>query len=85
MVLLKWIQIIGLLRWSKKACENLGLKPYTTTSGGGSDTNVLNANDITAINLGIGEKPPHTLEEHLHIKDLENAARLALDIIKVFG
>lgn len=69
----------------KKACENLGLKPYTTTSGGGSDTNILNANEITAVNLGIGEKNPHTLEEHLHIKDLEDAARLALEIIKVFG
>lgn len=67
----------------KKACENLGLEAYTTTSGGGSDTNVLNANGITAINLGIGEKNPHTLEEHLHIKDLESSAKLALEIIKV--
>lgn len=67
----------------KQACENIGLEPYTTTSGGGSDTNILNANGVTAINLGIGEKKPHTLEEHLHIKDLENAARLALEIIKV--
>lgn len=67
----------------KLACENIGLEPYTAASGGGSDTNIFNANGITAINLGIGEKKPHTLEEHLHIKDLENAARLALEIIKV--
>lgn len=69
----------------KKACENLGLKAYTEKSGGGSDTNILNANGITAVNLGIGEKKPHTVEEHIHIKDLENAARLALEIIKVYG
>src|SRR5699024_8837225 len=67
----------------KKACENIGLEPYTTTSGGGSDTNILNANGIIAINLGIGEKNPHTLEEHLHIEDLESSAKLALEIIKV--
>ncbi len=69
----------------KKACENIGLKAYTEKSGGGSDTNILNANGITAINLGIGEKKPHTIEEHIHIKDLENAARLALEIIKVYS
>ncbi len=69
----------------KKVCENLGLKPYTTKSGGGSDTNILNANGITAVNLGIGEKNPHTVEEHLHIKDLENSAKLALEIIKTYA
>jgi len=69
----------------KKACENIGLKAYTEKSGGGSDTNILNANGITAINLGIGEKKPHTIEEHIHIKDLENAARLALEVIKVYS
>lgn len=67
----------------KEACKNIGLKPHTTASGGGSDTNILNANGIEAVNLGIGEKKPHTLEEHLYIKDLENAARLALEIIKI--
>ena len=67
----------------KLACKNLGFDSKTTTSGGGSDTNIFNANGIDAINLGIGERMPHTLEEHLHIKDLENAARLALEIIKV--
>lgn len=67
----------------KEACANIGLEPRTSASGGGSDTNILNANGIEAVNLGIGERQPHTLEEHLHIKDLENAARLALELIKV--
>lgn len=67
----------------KEACRNIGLEPYTTSSGGGSDTNILNANGIVAVNLGIGERKPHTVEEHIHIKDLENAARLVLEIIKV--
>lgn len=69
----------------KEACENINLKPFTAASGGGSDTNILNGKGITAVNLGIGEKKPHTLEEHIHIKDLENAGRLALEIIKVYA
>lgn len=69
----------------KKACENLGLEAYTDTTGGGSDTNILNANGIEAINLGIGDKKPHTVEEYIRIKDLEDAARLALEIVKVYS
>lgn len=64
-----------------KACENANLKPYTKASGGGSDTNIYNANGITAINFGIGERKPHTLEEHLYIKDLVAAAQLVLELI----
>ncbi|QEK13322.1 M20/M25/M40 family metallo-hydrolase [Crassaminicella thermophila] len=66
----------------RKACENIGLKPFTQASGGGSDTNILNENGIKAVNLGIGEKKPHTLEEHLKIEDLVNSAKLVLEIIK---
>ena len=62
----------------------IGLEGYTTSSGGGSDTNVLNARGIKAVNLGIGEKKPHSLEEHLHIEDLVNSARLVAELIKVF-
>lgn len=67
------------------ACEAVGLKPFTASSGGGSDTNVFNANGIMAVNLGIGERKPHTLEEHLHIVDLINASKLVLEIIKQYA
>lgn len=60
----------------KAACEALGLPSFTDSTGGGSDTNVFNGKGIQAVNLGIGERKPHTLEEHLHIVDLENTARL---------
>lgn len=64
------------------ACDAIGLKPYTASSGGGSDTNIFNANGFSAINLGIGEKKPHTLEEHLHIKDLVATSELVLELIR---
>lgn len=74
-----------IVKMAMKACENLGLESLITTSGGGSDTNIFNQNGIKAINLGIGERKPHTLEEHMYIKDLENTARLALEIVKVYA
>lgn len=66
----------------KNACKNIGLKPFTQASGGGSDTNILNGKGIKTVNLGIGEKKAHTLEEHLKIEDLVNSAKLVLEIIK---
>lgn len=66
----------------KKACDHIGIKAYTDVTGGGSDTNILNSNGIKAVNLGIGERKPHTLEEHLRIEDLVNSARLVLSIIE---
>lgn len=66
----------------KRACESIEMKPFTDSTGGGSDTNILNANGIKAVNLGIGERKPHTLEEHLHIVDLVNSARLVLALIQ---
>ncbi|WZL73462.1 M20/M25/M40 family metallo-hydrolase [Clostridiaceae bacterium 35-E11] len=72
-------EIVNIVR---RACDSLGLQSFTQASGGGSDTNILNGNGIKAVNLGIGEKKPHTLEEHLKIEDLVNSARLVLEIIK---
>lgn len=66
----------------ESACKNINLKAYTASTGGGSDTNIINGNGIKAVNLGIGMKKPHTLEEHIHIVDLVNSARLVVEIIK---
>lgn len=66
----------------QSACEKAEIKPFLDATGGGSDTNVFNANGIKAVNLGIGERKPHTLEEHIHIKDLVAAAKLVYSIIE---
>lgn len=66
-----------------KACHNIGLKPFTASTGGGSDTNIYNANGLKAINLGIGERKAHTLEEHLRIADLVATAKLVLALIQL--
>lgn len=66
----------------KKACANMGVPTAVKSTGGGSDTNVLNGNGIKAVNLAIGERKPHTLEEHLKIEDLVKASNLVVEIIK---
>ncbi|MCK8058331.1 MULTISPECIES: M20/M25/M40 family metallo-hydrolase [unclassified Fusibacter] len=63
------------------ACSSLGLEAYTAQSIDGSDANHYHSNGIKAVNLGIGERKPHTLHEHLHIKDLVNASRLILALV----
>ncbi|MCX7827751.1 MAG: M20/M25/M40 family metallo-hydrolase [Thermanaerothrix sp.] len=73
------------VRMVKQAAERMGLTPKTASTGGGSDTNILNSKGISAVNLGIGERKPHTLEEHIYIKDLEGSARLVLEIIRSFA
>lgn len=70
---------------AKEAFSRMGIEAHTGSTGGGSDTNVFNGNGIKAINLGIGEKKPHTLEEHLHIVDLVNSGRMVYELIKIFG
>lgn len=69
----------------KKACANIGLESNTMKSGGGSDTNILNDNGITAVNLAVGMRAVHTLEEHIYIDDLEKTAELVLEIAKVYS
>ncbi|WP_331722126.1 M20/M25/M40 family metallo-hydrolase [Alkalithermobacter thermoalcaliphilus] len=66
----------------KKAFENMGVKSYITSTGGGSDTNILNSNGIKAVNLGIGMKKPHTLQEYIAIEDLVKSAQMVYEIIK---
>ncbi|SHI57232.1 peptidase T-like protein [Dethiosulfatibacter aminovorans DSM 17477] len=72
----------NIVKIARKACENIGVDSFLKSSGGGSDTNVFNENGIKAVNLGIGMKKVHTLEEYISIEDLENSARLVLELIK---
>ena len=66
----------------KKAFSNMNIEGKTASTGGGSDTNILNKNGIKAVNLGIGMKNAHTLEEYIAIEDLVNSAVMVGEIIK---
>lgn len=67
---------------AKRAMKAIGIEGKTASSGGGSDTNILNGNGIKAVNLSSGERKPHTLEEHMIIDDLEKLSKLILELVK---
>ncbi len=66
------------------AFASIGIPSFTQATGGGSDTNVINQKGIRAVNLGIGERKAHSLEEHIFVKDLVNVSRLVLALIQEY-
>lgn len=52
------------------AIRKLGLEPRPASSGGGSDTNVLNSKGICSVNLGTGAEKVHSPEEFISVKEL---------------
>ncbi|MGL5067150.1 MAG: M20/M25/M40 family metallo-hydrolase [Sarcina sp.] len=71
-----------IIKHIEKACNTAKLDMKLVASGGGSDTNIFNGKGIVAVNLSSGERKPHTLEEHIFIKDLINISELVQAIIK---
>jgi tripeptide aminopeptidase len=65
-----------------KAIEAIGLTPELKSTGGGSDTNVLNGNGIAAVTLAIGMTNVHTTSEYITIESLEQSAKLVASIIQ---
>lgn len=63
--------------------KRLPLEPELVSSGGGSDTNIFNKKGITSVNLSVGAQDVHSTREHVAIDDLENAAKLLVEIVKV--
>ncbi|MBU3231871.1 M20/M25/M40 family metallo-hydrolase [Shouchella clausii] len=62
-----------------KAC---GLTPMTTSSGGGSDANIISGYGIPTINLSVGYEGIHTTSERISIEALENTAKLVVEIAR---
>jgi tripeptide aminopeptidase len=65
----------------EKAAALAGVKPVYSSSGGGSDTNVLNAKGIRAVNLSIGMSNVHTTKEYILKKDIIKGTELVLAIL----
>lgn len=63
------------------AAERIGCKGFTTPGGGGSDANIYNQKGIPSVVLGTGMTKVHTTQEILKVENLENTARLALELM----
>ena len=70
-----------LVKTVEKAAALIGVKPLYASSGGGSDTNILNAKGIKAVNLSIGMSNVHTTSEFILKKDIVKGAELVLAIM----
>jgi tripeptide aminopeptidase len=66
-----------------KHCERIGVKPFVTSSGGGSDANIYNSKGFKSLNLGCGVNNAHSTEEYIEIKDLVDLTKLVYYMIKI--
>ncbi|MBD3287678.1 M20/M25/M40 family metallo-hydrolase [candidate division KSB1 bacterium] len=67
----------------EKNMGELGIRPDPLKYYGGSDANVLNANGISAVNIGIGVNNPHSNNEFVVIDDFVKATKLLLRLLEV--
>lgn len=65
-----------------KACERVGIPMILEATGGGSDTNVVNAAGIPAIDVSVGMDKVHTTEEQIKIEDMVKATELLIAVIE---
>ncbi|MDA3900530.1 MAG: M20/M25/M40 family metallo-hydrolase [Spirochaetes bacterium] len=72
----------NVLKHFEKACTRLKIKPRYEASGGGSDTNILQAAGHQAVNLSAGMAKVHTTEEYLKKSDLVKLTRLVMALIE---
>ena len=66
-----------------KSCREMGIRPWTTFTGGGTDGNNFNAHGIETAVLACGMELEHTTSEQIQVKNLQDAAQLVLNIMTV--
>ncbi|MFZ5517233.1 MAG: M20/M25/M40 family metallo-hydrolase [Candidatus Zhuqueibacterota bacterium] len=71
-----------MIRRLHAAMQKLNLVPNALVYSGGSDVNVVNANGILAVNVGIGASNPHSNDEQIAISDMAKGAALLLHLIE---
>ncbi len=60
-----------------------GDPPELRPTGGGSDANVYNAIGVPTVVLSCGYRDAHTVDEHIHLRDLIAGAEWAVEIARV--
>ena len=70
------------VRRFQDVCRKIGLPVRLTSTGGGSDNNVLALHGIEGIVLACGMNKVHSREENISICDLADTARLARGLIE---
>ncbi len=66
----------------EKAAGESGFAFEAITTGGGSDTNIINSKGIQAVDMSIGMTKVHSVNEQISITDMENATVYLISILK---
>ncbi len=61
---------------AQQAVRAIGLEPELVVTGGGSDVSIITEKGIEAVNLSMGYEKIHSVDEHIAVSELENAARI---------
>jgi len=61
---------------AKRAMERCGLTPKTRMITGGTDASIFNEKGVQMAILGMGTKREHTVEEHIHVGDMEKVVEV---------
>ncbi len=59
----------------KEAFESINIRPFTKSTGGGSDANIFNEKGLTTVNLSTGMAKVHTTEEYIKVSDMVDITR----------
>ena len=68
---------------SKRALKKVGIDAQTTFITGFTDASIYNNMGIEMAVVGIGAQLEHSCEEHIHIKDMEKALTMVLEILRI--
>ena len=66
----------------KKASLEAGIELRLESTGGGSDTNIINGKGIRAVNMGIGASNIHSVDEKISIDEMVKTVKFLVAIIK---
>jgi tripeptide aminopeptidase len=71
------------VKLSIEALKRVGVDATTTFITGFTDASIYNNKGIEMAVVGIGAQMEHSTEEHIHVKDMEKALAMILEIFKL--
>ncbi|MCX6020296.1 MAG: M20/M25/M40 family metallo-hydrolase, partial [Chloroflexi bacterium] len=72
-----------IVRLVLNAAANVGATINVRATGGGCDANVYGGKGMQIANLGTGMRDIHTVKESIDLRDLDRAAKLVLEIVRL--
>jgi len=77
----RWPESATIVVEAVAAVRRCGLEPSLRVSGGGSDSNTFNEKGLECLNIAIGMKEIHTVDEHIAIEDLSKTCQIATSLM----